>query len=98
MQTATTARHQLKQCGLKSAAELDSFSQSLLAPVAEFDACLAEELPIGAYRYISPVNGILPASWICGNKGSDIAAYQIRGVISETELFRCPHLNASIWN
>ena len=67
---------------MKSAAELDSFSQSLLAPVAEFDACLAEELPIGAYRYISPVNGILPASWICGNKGSDIAAYQIRGVIS----------------
>ena len=67
---------------MKSAAELDSFSQSLLAPVTEFDACLAEEFPIGAYRYISPVNGILPASWICGNKGSDIAAYQIRGVIS----------------
>ena len=82
MQTATTAHNNLKQCGMKSAAELDSFSQSLLAPVTEFDACLAEELPIGAYRYISPVNGILPTSWICSNKGSDIVVYQIGGVIS----------------
>ncbi len=66
---------------MKSAAELDSFSQSLLAPVTEFNACLAEEPPLRAYRYISPVKGILPCSWICSNKGSDVAAYQIRGVI-----------------
>lgn len=67
---------------MKSAAELNPFSQSLFAPITEFDACLAKELPIGAYRYISPVNGVLPASWVCGNKRSDIAVYQIRGVIS----------------
>ncbi len=46
MQTANTAHNNHKQCGLKSAAELDSFSQSLLAPLTEFNACLAEEPPL----------------------------------------------------
>ncbi len=67
---------------MKSAAKLDSSSFGFSAPIAEFNACLTEELSIRAYRYISAMNSILSSSGISSDIRGDTSTDKVSSIVS----------------